>query len=72
MVYPNDWTLPQKLERKMMMALKVTQYLHFIYLKMISTNRSFLKRFVIIRINDSETAKYMIESVGSGIRVLGY
>ena len=56
----------------MMMALKVTQYLHFIYLKMISTNRSFLKRFVIIRINDSETAKYMIESVGSGIRVLGY
>ena len=56
----------------MIMALKVTRYLHFLYLKMISTNKLFLKRFVIIRINDSETAKYMIESVGNGIRVLGY
>lgn len=55
-----------------MMALKVTQYLHFLYLKMIFTNKLVLKLFVIIRINVSETAKCMIESVGSGIRVWGY
>ena len=37
-----------------------------------STFKLVLKFFVTIRINDSEAAKYMVESVGSGIRVCTY